>query len=168
MTEKITIAEYKAMIGAKKKKHPCRLHVHESATERDDCNKLQMQVRLGEIESFKWQVRIPIGDGKFWCIDFGINKKGMSPKYADLFSYYFESKGWNRSNEMADFKLKMSLQHYPERIIYWNWNLVPPLDSAGRLRLKDYKKRLNDKELWTKKIKEEIRRKSFTLSGKAR
>jgi hypothetical protein len=162
MTEKITIAEYKAMIGAKKKKHPCRLHTHGSKWEKDYCLKLQLMQKMGEIQSFRWQPSIDIGDGKKWCIDFEVLENSGR-------TVYHEAKGFNPySDQNALFRLKMSLQHFPNRVIYWNWKIVPPLDSAGRLKLREFHRRLSQRKEWAKKIKEKIRKNSFTLSGKAR
>lgn len=154
MTEKITIAEYRALTAkGKKKKHPCRLHSHGSEWERDYCLWLQMRQKIGEIKAIRWQPTIPIGDGKKWCIDFEVTEN-------DGTTSYHEAKGFNPySDQMAEFKLKMSLQHYPDRVIYWNKNRVPPLDSAGRLQLRKFKKLLTRREAWGKAIRDRLKNK---------
>lgn len=158
MTEKITRAEFLRLINKKGRKAPaknrCRLHPHGSASEGDYCLWMQARQQNGEIESYKWQVRIEIAPGQFWAIDFGEVKKGEKPAYpGEVFTAYHESKGWNQSDQMSLYKLRQSLRNYPKRAIFWNKQRVPPLDSAGRLKLRKFYRKMTDKKAWAQKIK---------------
>jgi len=120
-------------------------HFHPSRSEADYCDWLLARKQSGEIKSFIWQRILDIGGGKRWQIDFEVLEKDGSLSY-------HESKGWNRSDQMALFKLSMSLNNFPNRVIYWNKKLVPALDSAGRLRLKNFSRSLSERKEWVKKI----------------
>lgn len=128
-------------------------HFHGSISEGDYCNWLFARKQNHEIKDFKWQKSLDIGGGKRWKIDFEVEEKDRSISY-------HESKGWNRSDQSALFKLSMSLKNFPDRVIYWNKKLVPPLDKAGRLRLKEFYRQESARDAWTKKIKNE-RKKIF-------
>lgn len=114
------------------------------------CHWLMARKQGGEIKDYGWQKLLDIGGGKTWQIDFWVEEKNGSMSY-------HECKGMNKkSDECARFKLSMSLSNFPDRVIYWNKRLVPPLDSAGRLQLSKFAYTLSARKEWSKKMNKKI------------
>jgi len=167
MTKAISVQQFRELVGTsgtskgRAKKCRCALgHIHGSRQESQDCANFQIRKKVGFIKDFRVQVSLPVGGGLYWKIDFEITE-------LDGTLSHHETKGFNRSDDNALLKLRMSQKNYPERVIYWNGRLVPPLDKAGRLQLRYFHKRISQKKEWAKKIAK-IQKKRLTDFKKSR
>lgn len=111
-------------------------HPHPSKTEANECNWHFARQSNGEIVSIKWQYQIPLHiNGKLWKhwnVDFAITEKDGTVSF-------WESKGWNRSDDVFRLKLSAALLEYPHKKFYVNKRLVTWTPN-GRIVLKMKKK----------------------------